>query len=528
MVWSGTAYGWTMYALRIRRGCALLLALCAITANAAAEPTVTTKSGRVEGATEGAVTAFKGIPYAAPPVGDLRWRDPRPPANWPGVRMANSYSANCMQASPPPGIPGSSDPLPTSEDCLYINVWTPNPKSGANLPMMVWIYGGAFVIGSGSLANTDGAALASKGAVVVSFNYRLREFGFFSHPAITRNGVDTTANFGLMDQIAALRWVKRNIANFGGDPSNVTIFGESAGGKSVLALFASPLARGLFDKGIAESSYLIPDMTRAKAVEMSVKIADAVGLPGDKATAKQLRDVPAEKLVALSGEGLSNAPVPISGDKVLPKSIDAVFRAGEQKPLPLIVGSNSDDSSVASAFGVDPAEVIGKIAAAGFVVKLLYPGVDNEVDRARQATRDLIFTMAARWVADRHGKLAPVWRYYFDYTAEKLRRDRPYGVPHGDEIAYVFNNLDRDATTKPVATDADRAYAGKVSDYWFNFAKSGAPSVKGAPDWPRDTRFRDRTMVFADSIEAKANFMKLRLDIMMGLTKIIASVAGPR
>ena len=494
----------------------------------AAGPAVATRTGRVQGVTDGAVTSFKGIPFAAPPVGDLRWRDPRPASPWKGVRKASDYSANCMQAPAPPGIIGQDKPRPTSEDCLYLNVWTPKPKADAGLPVMVWIYGGAYVIGSGALDNTDGAAVAGKGAVVVSFNYRLRQFGFFSHPAISRNGVETTANFGLLDQIAALKWVKRNIANFGGDPENVTIFGESAGAKSVLALFASPLTRGLFDKGIAESSYLIPDMTREKAVEMSVKISNAVGLPGARATAKQLRDVPAEKFVALEGEGLSNAPVPISGDKVLPRSIEAVFRAGDQKPLPLILGNNSDDASVAIAFGVDPADVIGKIAAAGFVVKLLYPGVEDEKERARQATRDLIFTMPVRWIADRHAKKAPVWTYYFDYTAEKLRPERPNGVPHADEIPYVFNTGDRDPVTKPVFTDNDRAFAAKVSDYWFNFAKDGAPSAKGAPAWPRDTRFVDRTLMLAEPIEAKTNFMKLRLDVMIGLTKIIGAVAGPR
>ncbi|MGQ0456941.1 MAG: carboxylesterase/lipase family protein [Hyphomicrobium sp.] len=505
-----------------------LLLLPALAEAAAAGPIVATRKGRVEGVTAGGVTSFKGIPYAAPPIGERRWRDPVPAADWNGVRKASDYRPDCLQATPPPGVIGQSAPRPQSEDCLFLNVWTPNPKSGANLPVMAWIHGGAFVIGSGALDNTDGAALAKKGAVVVSFNYRLRQFGFFSHPAISANNADTTANFGLLDQIAALKWVKRNIANFGGDPGNVTIFGESAGAKSVLAQFASPLSRGLFDKGVAESSYLIPDMTRAKAVEMSVKVADALGLPGARATAKQLRAVPAEKIAALEGQGLTSAPVPISGDKVLPRSIEAVFRAGDQKPLPLIVGSNSDDSSVATAFGVDPAEVIGKIAAAGFVVKLLYPGVDDERERARQATRDLIFTMAARWTADRHAKLAPVWRYYFDYTAEKLRPERQNGVPHADEIPYVFNTVDRDAVTKPIATDTDRAYAETVSDYWFNFAKSGTPSAKGGPVWPRDTRFLDRTMIFADPIEARPNFMKVRLDIMIGLTKIIGAVAKPK
>ena len=506
---------------------AIFIVACAAIASAA-EPTAATQAGRVEGVVSGKVVSFKGIPFAAPPTGNLRWRDPRPVAPWKGIRKADTYGPNCMQAPAPPGIIGQSKPRPISEDCLYLNVWTPKAEKGAGLPVMVWIYGGAYVIGSGALDNTDGAALASKGAVVVSFNYRLRQFGFFSHPSLGKVNTSTTANFGLMDQIAALRWVKQNIASFGGDPSNVTIFGESAGAKSVLALYASPRARGLFEKGIAESSYIIPDMTREKAVEMSVKIADAVGLLGTRATAKQLREIPAEKLVALDGKGLSNAPVPISGDQVLPRSIEAVFRAGDQQPLPLIIGNNSDDASVATVFGVDPAQVIGKIAAAGFVAKLLYPGVEDETERARQATRDLIFTMPARWIADRHAKKAPVWRYYFDYTAEKLRAERPHGVPHADEIPYVFNTGDLDPVTKPVFTDNDRAFAAKVSDYWFNFAKSGTPSAKDAPAWPRDTRLADRTLILADPIVAKTNFMKARLNIMIGLTRIVGAVAGPK
>ena len=248
----------------------------------------------------------------------------------------------------------------------------------------------------------------------------------------------------------------------------------------MLALYASPLARGLFHKGIAQSSYVVPDMARAKAVEMGVRVAGALGLPGANASAEDLRSIAAEKFGALKGKGLSTAPVTISGDPVLPRTIEDIFKDGKEAILPLIVGNTSDDASVAAAFGINPSEVLRKLTGAGFAARILYPGTRDENERARQATRDLIFTMPARWIGDRHGRRAKTWRYYFDYTAQKLRPKFPNGVPHGGEIVYAFDTGDLFDGTKDIFTADDRAMATRMSDYWVGFARTGAPIAPNA------------------------------------------------
>ncbi len=489
--------------------------------------TVKTRLGDVRGAVEQRILAFKGIPYAAPPVGKLRWREPRPAASWKGVRQADAYSAACIQV---PGLSAANggDPGPLSEDCLYLNVWTPRAERSAKLPVIVWIHGGAFVFGAGGLPIYDGRPMATKGAVFVSINYRLAQLGFFAHPALEKESPDGVTNFGLLDQIAALKWVQANIAAFGGDPGNVTIMGQSAGGKSVLALLASPLARGLFHKGVAMSSYAVPDTTRAKALEAGTKVAEALGLPGAKATAAALRAVPAERFGLINGQGLSNSPVPIRGDKVLPQSIETTFAAGREAAVPLIAGNTSDDSSVVAAFGIDAGAVLKRLGAAGFLVKMLYPGVKDDSALARQATRDLVFTMPVRWIADRHAKRAPTWRYYFDYLAAKQRPNFPNGVGHGAEIAYLLDTGDIFEGTREVFTDADRALARTASNYLFAFARDGRPSVPGAPDWPSDTQVRDRTMVFGDTVKVEQRFMRARLNVMIGASKIAGRLLAPR
>jgi para-nitrobenzyl esterase len=484
---------------------------------------VKTKAGNVQGVAENNVVSFKGIPYASPPVGDLRWREPRPAATWQGVRSANAYGNACIQ---PPGLSlkNGGDPGTLSENCLYLNIWTPRPDPSAKLPVMVWIHGGAYIFGAGGLAIYDGARLSSKGAVVVNINYRLGQLGFFAHPALEKENPGGTTNFGLLDQIAALRWVQQNIAQFGGDPRNVTIFGQSAGSKSVLALFASPLAQGLFQKGIAMSPYAIPDTTRAKALEVGVRVADVVGLRGADATAAELRAVPAERFGQLQGQDVSNAPVPISGDNVLPQPIQEIFAAGKEAPLPLILGNTSDDASTVLSYGVDPATVIRKIRGAGILLTVLYPRVKGEKEIARQATRDLVFTMPVRWIADRHSKLAPSWRYYFDYTAVHERAKFPDGVPHGSEIVYALDTGDIYEGTKDLFTNEDREYARRVSDYWFEFARTGKPASKGSPAWPDDRAGQDMTMLFGETIVVQPNFMKARLNTFIGTLKILGSL----
>ncbi|MEO5579149.1 MAG: carboxylesterase family protein, partial [Gemmatimonadaceae bacterium] len=290
-------------------------------------PVIRTRQGDVEGLNVSGLAIFKGIPYAAPPVGDLRWRSPNPPAPWRGVRKAEKFGNACVQ-NPKTSIDNGGDPGSISEDCLYLNVWSPNANPSARLPVMVWIHGGALIFGSGSVPLYDGSPMARRGAVVVTLNYRLGQLGFFSHPALDKESRNGPVNFGLLDQIAALRWVQQNIAAFGGDAANVTILGESAGAQSVLAMFTSPLAKGLFRKGIAQSPYGIPVATRAQAREAGVRVADTVGLRGASATAAELRAVPADRFRVLGGRGLSVQPVFVVGDAALPKSILDVFQSG--------------------------------------------------------------------------------------------------------------------------------------------------------------------------------------------------------
>ncbi len=509
----------TFAAVVVSLACAFPQPLCALPADVFAE----TRSGKVQGMHEHGAIAFKGIPYAAAPVGDLRWREPQRESPWPGVRQTTAYGPSCIQ-NPEAAALADGNAGPFSEDCLYLNVWTPKPDSTLKLPVMVWIHGGAFAIGSGSHPIYNGAPLARKGAVIVTFNYRLGPLGFFAHPALEREKPGGPANFGLLDQIAALKWVRENIARFGGDPDNVTIFGQSAGGKSVLALYASPLARGLFQRGIVQSTYIIPEMPRKKAIDMGRRIARAAGVTEAKPGMAQLRAIPAKAFGTLRGKGLSTAPVPISGDAVLPETIESVFASGRQAPAPLILGNTSDDASVAAAFGIDPAEMLKKAGAAGLVVKALYPGVASQKERARQVTRDLVFTMPVRRIADRHAKLAPVWRYYFDYTAVNQRRVRPTGVPHAGELAYVFETGDIFPPTREIFTEEDRRMARLVSDYWFAFARTGAPAASGGPEWPHDRNRSGRTMIFAETPRVQDNFMRRRLDAMIGLTRVVQGI----
>ena len=294
----------------------------------------------------------------------------------------------------------------------------------------------------------------------------------------------------------------------------------------MLALFASPLARGLFHKGIAQSSYVVPEATRTKAMEAGAKAAEALGLSGASATAAELRAIPAEMFPALKGKELSISPVPIAGDPVLPLSIQATFAAGKQAPVPLILGSNSDDISVATAFGIEPVAVLKRLGAAGFLVRALYPGVKDETQLARQAVRDVVFTMPVRWLADRHARRAPTWRYYFDYVTVANRPKFPNGVQHGAEIPYVLGTLGLVATTKDTANQQDHAVARQMSTYWFDFARTGKPAAGGSPAWPSHRGRQDRTLVVGDTIRTRSNFMRPRLNIFLGVSRIVDRVLG--
>lgn len=478
-------------------------------------PVVHIEQGRLRGVRQDGVLSFRGIPYAAPPVGDRRWRAPAPARSWSGIRRADRLGAACIQ---PPGMSAANggDPGPIAEDCLYLNVWTPRAERRARLPVVVWIHGGAYVFGSGGVRGYSGAPYAREDAVFVSLNYRLGALGFFAHPAL--NGEPgAAANFGLLDQIAALQWVQRNIAAFGGDPNNVTIMGQSAGAKSVLALYASPMARGLFHRGVAMSAYVLPDANRERASEVAVAVANAVGLNGADATMAQLRAVPAQRFGVLEGRETSLGPVPIVGDLVLPHSIAETFAAGEEAALPLIMGSASDDANVISAFGMEPRAIVDRLGAAGLGLLVLYPNMSRE-ERARQVVNDVVFTMNPRWAGDRHAERAPMWRYYFDYVAEPDRGAFANGAPHGYEVAFFLNTLDYAGGDRTRYTDADRAVARALSGDLLAFARTGfAPA-----DWISHDRDRDQTLVIdAEGIASRDELYRRRLNTFIGVTSII-------
>ena len=492
-----------------------------------AELRVTTEAGSVQGQRDSGVTSFKGLPYAAPPVGELRWRAPQPAVPWQGTRAAQERGNSCLQKPALSIESDGGDPRPMGEDCLTLNLWTPGTGAAAKLPVMVWIHGGALIFGAGGLPVYDGAALAQRGAVLVTVNYRLGALGFFAHPAIAAPGSASPVNFGLLDQIAALQWVQRNIAAFGGDPGNVTIFGQSAGAESVLALLTSPLAQGLFHKAIAQSPYGIPSHTLTKARETAIKIASALNLNGASATAAELRSVPAEAFEALSGNDVSLTPVFVVGDEALPQPILSVFQQGREAHVPLIIGNTSDDGSIAVAMGMDPAAIVKRLGAARIAVKLLYPKAGSDEQLGRETVRDLVFTAFARRIAYLHTARAPTWRYYYSYVPTGLRASRP-GVPHGGEVALTMGTLDLCQCLGAPATATDRAASARVGQHWFDFARSGTPVPQNADTWPRDGQRSATLLEFGDADAVRTDFMKPRLNAFIGTLNVLGRFTGAR
>jgi len=404
-----------------------------------------------------------------------------------------------------------------------LNVWTPDTNPNRKLPVVVWIHGGAYAFGAGSVEGYSGVPYAAKDVVFVNLNYRLGALGFFAHPSL-EGEPGAIVNFGLMDQIAALSWVQQNITGFGGDPDNVTIMGQSAGGKSVLALYASPLAQGLFHKGVAMSVYILPDVRREKAQEIAANIATRFGLDGTQATAEDLRKIPAIDFAFLEGQDVSLGPVPIAGDLVLPAPISDMFEEGQEAAKPLIIGSTSDDASVISAFGISPKEIVKKLGAAGIGLKLLYRDMSDE-ERARQALRDIVFTMNARWVADRHSRRAPTWRYYFDYVAEADRTDLSGGAPHGYDVAFFLETLPVADGIRDRYSAVDMTVSQALANDIVAFARTGLPSS----NWETSDKGHDRTLVIsAGSIKVKSRFMRRRMNTFIGVTKLIRGLFGEK
>jgi para-nitrobenzyl esterase len=472
-------------------------------------------TGAVRGAFDDGVRAFRNIPFAAPPLGDLRWRPPQPPAHWSGVRDATQFGPACPQpARPDGGGAGAGAPIRQSEDCLSLNVWA--PEGARHLPVMVWIHGGAHRIGSASFPVYDGGALARQGVVMVSINYRLGLLGYFAHPALTAEAAPDAplGNYGFLDQIAALAWVKRNIAAFGGDPGNVTLFGESAGGASALFLLASPRARGLFAKAIVESGGGLQNPPDLAAQEQSGLAEMArIGLAKD-ASVQDLRAVSADKLLDASGplQGLGFGPF-IDGRAITEPPWRA-FRDGRAAHVPLIIGANSNEASVLMTLGVAPGAVASFAGDQLPAMRAAYAAPPLAEDEfTRQALGDATFVAPARWIAAQASTYAPSYVYFFSYVA-KLRRGRAPGAAHGSEVPYVFQTWDKIPAAAPFVTPEDRSYAAMMSACWTSFAKAGAPSCPPAPAWPAYAPATDAWMSFEAEAKIAPHLRQAPLDVV--------------
>lgn len=488
---------------------------------------VETQQGTLSGIADGDIHSWRGIPYAAAPVGSLRWRAPQPVPPWAGVRQADCFSASSWQSSEYCVALGGGDPGRFSEDCLYLNVWSPAERS-SSLPVMVWLHGGGYAIGAGGLPPYDGKALAQRGAVVVTINYRLGHLGFFAHPALEGEDGERLYNFGLMDQIAALKWVQQNITAFGGDRDNVTLFGESAGARSVMSLMASPKAVGLFHKAIIQSNYTLPDLPRETALARGQRLAEHLHLPN--ASADALRELPADVFWSLEPP-YNIGPVPIVGDAVLPQPMLDVFFAGKQHAMPVLVGSNSDEASVMPVFGIDLAGQIKKLRRERRLglglIKLLYPGVKGDEELGRQVCRDMAFTTLGYVVMQAQQRInQPCWRYWFDYVAEAEHQTYLHGAWHGNEVPYVFDTLGQIIPSRDYVTEGDLAFAAQVADYWVGFAReasAGHTVLAGAVRWPAAVRGRDRLLRMGLNKQAgfrvENRFMRARMALFKRVMK---------
>ncbi|MBL0159370.1 MAG: carboxylesterase family protein [Bryobacterales bacterium] len=525
-------------------GAALLGLAVMGSGNAAPPAVVRVDSGELRGVVEDGVAAYKGIPFAAPPVGELRWRPTQPAAPWSGVRPAAEYGADCMQGRfGPPPAPGACGRAP-SEDCLFVNVWRPaSAARGAKLPVMVWIHGGGFVGGSSSSPNTSGAQFAKQGVVLVAANYRLGRFGFFAFPALGRERPDETkGNYAYMDQIAALQWVQRNIAAFGGNPNNVTIFGFSAGGVSVHSLLASPMARGLFHKAIAESggsrdSVLTARPMREDGVDpnypvsaetIGVQFARSMGIEGtDQAALARLRGLSAEEVLrgAPAQPGVSvprQELTPILDGKLITETAETAYKAGRQARVPLMAGSNSADTAGNRIVAATKERFFARFGQWSAQAKEAYDP-DGSTELATMISRandDFGQAEPARFAVSAFAaKGLPAYRYRFSYVQSAMRERMRAGAPHGGEIGFVFGTLA--ARAGSTVSPEDQAVSRMAQSYWVHFAKTGDPNGAGLPAWPRHDPGKDLIFEFRPDGTAGAgpDARKLRLDVMQRATE---------
>ena len=524
--------------------CLLLSFLLGVTGVRAEElPKVRTEKGVVEGlpTADGKVVGFRGIPYAAPPVGELRWKPPVAVEAWTGVREAKGFGYRCVQ--PPVFADMQFHDMGASEDCLTLNVWAPAGAKPGTLPVMVWIYGGGYQGGASSEGRQDGEFLAHKGVVVVSMNYRLGVFGFFAHPELTAESPHyASGNYGLMDQAAVLQWVRRNIKAFGGDAGNVTLFGESAGSFSVSTLMASPVSRGLIKKAIGESGGALESSGPVAPMREVAEKLDAEWAEralGSRRIA-DLRRVPTEDVLravmAKPTSGAQAAPrfnVDVDG-YFLPEPVATIYAEGKQAQVPLLAGWNADEQRGSVVDGKDKPTVAGLAATGGKdfpgreqdFLKAYRAGSDEEaVNAASDYAGDKFIAYSTwRWLdAQVKTSKAPVYRYFFTLGSPGDRFHKASsGAFHSDEIEYVFGALD--ARPEAVWRAEDRALSEQMMTYWTNFAKTGDPNGAGLPVWPKYGPTEWMTMNLGATSEAKPDSRRERY---LFLDSAWGKAAGP-
>jgi para-nitrobenzyl esterase len=461
---------------------------------------VQTDGGQVEGVEENGALVFKGIPFAAPPVGPLRWRAPQPPAPWPGVRNADRYSPICMQRG---AYPEDSPPEPMSEDCLYLNVWVPVGARDARLPVMVWIYGGGLLNGSASTPLYAGDALSRRDVIVVTANYRLGALGFLAHPELTRESAQkVSGNYGLLDQLEVLNWVQRNIAAFGGDPHNVTAFGQSSGSISISALIASPMAHGLFRRAIGQSGGLFEPLDVAP--EFKLEGAEQVG----RAFAEQLGATSLEALRALPASAIVARPFhpqPNIDGYILRETPHEVFAHEHQNDVDILIGSNEGEGLYfTSGRAVGAANLSNELKEdfPAFVVSLIGPKTPADDETARAAFLAFEGNMRFGWNmwawARLHAAAGKGKTYFYRFSHTPPGEE---GATHGAEMPYVFDHLDLQRRSW---TEKDRRLAHTMGSYWTNFAKTGDPNGEGLPDWPAFTPSSESALLIDNEIHASA------------------------
>jgi para-nitrobenzyl esterase len=471
---------------------------------------------------------YRGIPFAAPPVGDLRWKAPQPAAKWQGLLQAAEFSNACWQTPYPAAAAIYQAKLPPlSEDCLYLNIWTPAKSSKDRLPVMVWIHGGGFTRGYGGSRAYDGEALARKGAVIVTINYRLGVFGFFAHPALSaESGHHASGNYALLDQIAALQWVQKNIAAFGGDPTRVTIFGESAGSWAVNVLMASPLARGLFQRAIGESGgSFSPMKPLAEAEREGEKLAASLApapatadKPSPQSILKKLRAKPAAELLKSSESETARA---IVDGWVLPDTVAAIFAQGKQNDVPLMVGYNADEGTTLAPQGANLKALMFVGGAyqryglqADAFLKIYPAGSDEQaVSSYYSAFRDQLFGWEMRSWARMATKTGhqPAYLYYFSRRPPGPQSARLRAF-HASEIAYVFGTF-----VWPFPwEDTDKKLSDAMTSYWVNFAATGNPNGGSLIKWPAYSGKDDQALEFGDQITVRSEVNKAGLDFFDG------------